>query len=140
MRDIYNQPTIDIEVDLTDEQTIFFVPDLMYSIMQNLLSNAIKYRSPKRTPKIRIWGKSQQEFFCINVEDNGIGIDLEANKNRLFGMFQRLHEERTDIEGRGIGLHLVKNIVESNGGKIEVKSEVDKGTTFSIYLPREPKF
>ncbi len=140
MREIYNQPDIDIEVDLTDEQTISFVPDLMYSIMQNLLSNAIKYRSPKRTPKIKIWAESQEEYYCLNVEDNGIGIDMEANKNRLFGMFQRLHEDNTEIEGRGIGLHLVRNIVYSNGGKIDVKSTVDEGTTFIVCLPREPKF
>ncbi|WP_338814396.1 ATP-binding protein [Bernardetia sp. Wsw4-3y2] len=140
MREIYNQPDIDIEVNLTDEQTISFVPDLMYSIMQNLLSNAIKYRSPKRTPKIKIWAESQEEYYCLNVEDNGIGIDMEANKNRLFGMFQRLHEDNTEIEGRGIGLHLVRNIVYSNGGKIDVKSTVDEGTTFIVCLPREPKF
>lgn len=140
MREIYNQPDIDIEVDLKQEQTISFVPDLMYSIMQNLLSNAIKYRSPKRNPKIKIWAESQGEFCCLNIEDNGIGIDLETNKNRLFGMFQRLHEEDIEVEGRGIGLHLVRNIVYSNGGKIEVQSKVDEGTTFMVCLPREPKF
>ncbi|WP_375561922.1 ATP-binding protein [Bernardetia sp. OM2101] len=140
MRNIYNEPNIDIEVDLTDEQTISFVPDLMYSIMQNLLSNAIKYRSPKRKPKIKIWAEPQEEYYCLNIEDNGIGIDLETHKSRLFGMFQRLHEDNMDVEGRGIGLHLVRNIVYSNGGKIDVESKVDEGTTFSICLPREPKF
>ncbi|WP_291725798.1 sensor histidine kinase [Bernardetia sp.] len=140
MKDIYNQPDIDIEVDLDEEQKISFVPDLMYSIMQNLLSNAIKYRSPKRSPKIKIWAEPQEEYYCLNIEDNGIGIDMEANKNKLFGMFQRLHEENTDIDGRGIGLHLVRNIVYSNGGKIDVTSQVDVGTKFSIFLPREPRF
>lgn len=140
MRDIYNQPDIEIEVDLTDEQKISFVPDLMYSIIQNLISNAIKYRSPKRTPKIKIWAEPQEEYYCINIEDNGIGIDMEHDRNRLFGLFQRLHEDRTEIDGQGIGLHLVRNIVHSNGGKIEVESEVDKGTKFKVYLPREPKY
>ncbi len=140
MRDIYNQPNIDIEVDMTDEQTISFVPDLMYSIIQNLLSNAIKYRSPKRSPKIKIWAEPHNEFYCLNIEDNGIGIDMEHDKNRLFGMFQRLHEQHTEIEGRGIGLHLVRNIVLSNGGKIDVESQVDKGTRFTVCLPREPKY
>ncbi|WP_338762597.1 ATP-binding protein [Bernardetia sp. ABR2-2B] len=140
MKEIYNQPEIDIQVDMTNEQTISFVPDLMYSIMQNLLSNAIKYRSPKRTPKIKIWAEPNEEYYCLNIEDNGIGIDMEANESRLFGMFQRLHEDNTEIEGRGIGLHLVRNIVYSNGGKIDVESEIDKGTKFIICLPREPKF
>lgn len=140
MKEIYNQPDMDIEVDLTDEQTVSFVPDLMYSIIQNLLSNAIKYRSPKRTPKIKVWAELQGEYCCLNVEDNGIGIDMKANENRLFGMFQRFHEENTDIEGRGIGLHLVRNIVYSNGGKIDVESKVDQGTKFSVCIPREPKF
>ncbi len=140
MRDIYNQPDIDIEVDLTDEQKISFVPDLMYSIIQNLISNAIKYRSPKRSPKIKIWAQPQEEYYCINIEDNGIGIDMEHDRNRLFGLFQRLHEDRTEIDGQGIGLHLVRNIVHSNGGKIEVESKVDVGTKFKVYLPREPKY
>lgn len=130
----YSNPEIDFELKLTDEQTLEFVPDLFYSIVQNLVTNAIKYRSPKRRGKIEISAESIDHYLQFKVADNGLGMDLEQNQNLLFKMFQRFHDH---VEGRGIGLHLVKNIVYTNGGKIDVESELDKGTTFNIFLPRE---
>jgi signal transduction histidine kinase len=71
----------------------------------------------------------------LEVKDNGMGIDIERFKDKLFGLFQRFH---THTEGTGIGLHMIHSIVESYGGKIYVDSEVDKGTTFKIYLDNAP--
>jgi signal transduction histidine kinase len=101
------------------------------SIFYNLLSNAIKYRSMERTPEIVIETKREQSFIVIRVEDNGIGIG-ENHLQKLFTMFKRFH---THVEGTGIGLYIVKRIVENAGGKIEVESRVDIGTTFKVYLP-----
>ena len=60
-----------------------------------------------------------------------MGFDLEKNKDKVFNIYKRFHPQ---IEGKGLGLHLVKTQIELMGGKIEVESEVDKGTTFRIYL------
>jgi signal transduction histidine kinase len=101
------------------------------SIIYNLLSNAIKYRSQERTPEVVIETKRQDNFLLITFEDNSIGIG-ENNLRKLFTMFKRFH---THVEGTGIGLYIVKRIVENGGGKIEVESKVEVGTTFRIYLP-----
>jgi signal transduction histidine kinase len=69
---------------------------------------------------------------CISVQDNGLGIDLRYAQNKLFGLYQRFHPM---IEGKGMGLFLVKTEVEHLGGRVEVSSEVNVGTTFSVYLP-----
>jgi signal transduction histidine kinase len=72
----------------------------------------------------------QDKYILIQVEDNGIGI-AENNLPKVFTMFKRFH---THVEGTGIGLYIVKRIVENGGGKIEVESKVDVGTTFRVYL------
>jgi PAS domain S-box-containing protein len=108
-----------------------FAPKNIRSIMYNLLSNAIKYRSYQRTPQIRIETRKEGDNILIRVEDNGIGMS-ENHLQKLFTMFRRFH---THVEGTGIGLYIVKRIVENAGGKIEVESKVDVGTTFSVYLP-----
>jgi signal transduction histidine kinase len=68
----------------------------------------------------------------IKVADNGLGLDKTRLKNRLFGMYQRFHE---NTEGKGLGLFIIKSQVTAMGGSIDVQSEVDKGTTFIITLP-----
>jgi signal transduction histidine kinase len=75
----------------------------------------------------------QDKYILIKVEDNGIGI-AENNLSKVFTMFKRFH---THVEGTGIGLYIVKRIVENAGGKIEVESSVSIGTTFSVYLPHQ---
>ena len=68
----------------------------------------------------------------LMVQDNGLGIS-ENGRSKLFGMFQRLHDH---VEGSGIGLYMVKRMVENVGGRIEVESEVGTGSTFTVYFPR----
>lgn len=106
------------------------------SLMHNLMSNAIKYRSSERPLKIELGTKEDEHFVCLSVKDNGIGIDLERDKEKVFGLFKRAHAK---IAGSGIGLHMTKQSLENMGGKIEVESEVDKGTTFKVYFKKNVK-
>ena len=103
----------------------------MESIFYNLLSNAIKYRHPDRSPVIRVSSKPVDGYGVITFEDNGLGIDVEKHKDSLFNLYKRFHFH---TEGKGMGLYLVKTQLSALGGKIEVNSEVDKGTCFHIYL------
>ncbi|MEQ1585910.1 MAG: ATP-binding protein [Cyclobacteriaceae bacterium] len=112
------------------------VPELLFStknlrsIMYNLLSNAIKFAAPERTPEIFIKTETKGEYTLLSVKDNGIGIE-EEKQGEIFSKFSRL---RPTIEGTGIGLFIVSKMVSNQGGKIEVESKVDVGTTFNIYL------
>lgn len=112
---------------------IMIAPKNMRSILYNLVSNAIKYRSPDRISRIYINSSRHENQVLLQVTDNGIGIE-ERYLQKMFTMFKRFH---THVEGTGIGLYIVKRIVENAGGKIEVESTVDIGTTFTIYLPYE---
>lgn len=100
------------------------------SIVYNLLSNAIKYRSPNRPSEILIKTEKNENYIILTIQDNGIGFDI-SQKNKIFSMFRRLHDH---IEGTGLGLYIVNRIVENERGKIEVESEIDKGTTFRVYF------
>jgi signal transduction histidine kinase len=101
------------------------------SILMNLISNAIKYRHPERLPVINIQTSFVDGNVCIRIQDNGLGIDLHAYGDKLFVLYSRLH---THVEGKGMGLYLVKTQVTALGGKIEVESEPEKGTTFLVFL------
>ena len=100
------------------------------SIIYNLLSNAIKYTAPERKPQIMIKTEMSGEFLLISVKDNGIGIP-EDKKDLIFSQFERLNKK---IEGTGLGLYIVKRIVDNNGGKIVVDSVVGEGSEFKVYL------
>lgn len=100
------------------------------SILYNLLSNAIKYRSPKRAAIILINTYREDDFIVLRVKDNGLGVS-PAQQAKIFEMFRRMH---THVEGTGIGLYIVKRIVENNGGRIEVESQLEQGTSFTIYF------
>lgn len=101
------------------------------SVLLNLITNAIKYRSPDRKPVIELFSKKEGDQFILKVKDNGLGIAKEHHA-RIFLMFKRIY---TQVEGTGVGLYLVKRIVENQGGTIAIESEVNKGTTFTICLP-----
>ncbi|MFC7000059.1 sensor histidine kinase [Rufibacter roseus] len=100
------------------------------SIVFNLLSNAIKYKSPDRSPLIRIKTEISEGFTMLSVSDNGIGIEQDKIE-LIFNRYTRLRE---DVEGRGVGLFIVKNMVEEMGGKIEVDSTLGEGSTFRVYF------
>ena len=100
------------------------------SILYNLVNNAIKFKSPNRKPEILVKTFKENDFVVISVKDNGIGI----GPGKLDVIFSKYYRLENAIEGSGIGLYLVKEIVSSSGGKIVVESQLDKGTEFKIYL------
>ncbi|GHA78214.1 sensor histidine kinase [Pontibacter akesuensis] len=102
------------------------------SILFNLLSNAIKYSSPERQPIIQIKTEKlhEQGQYLLTVADNGLGIHIK-HTYKIFSMFKRMH---THVEGTGLGLYLVKRILENSEDRVEVESEVGKGSTFKLYF------
>ncbi|WP_230392492.1 PAS domain-containing protein [Flavobacterium sp. LC2016-01] len=99
------------------------------SILLNLLTNSIKYKSENRKLKISITAEQIDNKAILTFKDNGIGIDLERNRDKVFGLYQRFHNYP---DSKGLGLYLVKSQVETMGGTISIESEVNKGTTFII--------
>lgn len=99
------------------------------SILLNLLTNSIKYKSENRKLKISIIAEQIDHKAILTFKDNGIGIDLERNRDKVFGLYQRFHNYP---DSKGLGLYLVKSQVETMGGTISIDSEVNKGTTFTI--------
>jgi PAS domain S-box-containing protein len=116
--------------DFSEAFSIYFSRKNLRSIMQNLISNAIKFRDPKRPVNIAIRTKKLGEYILLEVSDNGIGIK-ESDKAKVFEMYHRVHNH---VEGTGVGLSLVARIIDNNGGKIEIDSEVGKGSTFKVYI------
>jgi PAS domain S-box-containing protein len=111
--------------------TVMVVPAYLDSILLNFLTNGIKYHQNNVAPIINITAKTIGKHICITIQDNGRGIDLKRYGAKLFGMYKTFHG---NDDARGIGLFITKNQVEAMGGRIEVESELNKGTTFRIYL------
>lgn len=122
---------IDAQVtyDFAELLSIEYVPSFLESIFINLISNAIKYRCPSRKLEISVKTKSKDKRNLLVVKDNGLGIDLKRHGNKLFHMYRTFHN---NDDARGVGLFLVKSKVQALGGDITVKSELGKGSSFSI--------
>lgn len=103
-------------------------------LFQNIISNAIKFRKEGQVPMIKINAVSKKGEVVFSIKDNGIGI-AEEHKDRIFEIFQRLHN-RNEFEGTGIGLAHCRKIVELHGGRIWVESEPDKGSSFYFTIPK----
>jgi PAS domain S-box-containing protein len=99
------------------------------SILLNLLTNALKYKSEDRKLKINITANQLDDSVVLIFKDNGIGIDLERNGDKIFGLYQRFHDYP---DSKGLGLYLVKSQVETMGGTITIESKVNIGTTFTL--------
>ncbi|WP_291726308.1 sensor histidine kinase [Bernardetia sp.] len=107
------------------------IPAYLESIILNFLTNSIKYRAEGRKANINIFSEEHPHFIAFSVKDNGLGIDLKRNGKKLFGMYKTFHDKE---DSRGIGLFITKSQIEALGGRVEVESEVNQGTTFKIYL------
>lgn len=118
---------------LTDfqEPVTYTVRPILNSILYNLLSNAIKYKSEQRPLILSVKTYKHDDFVVLEIGDNGMGMNLDSYGKDLFGLYKRFHAH---IEGRGLGLYLVKSQVESLGGRIEIKSQLNVGTTFFIFF------
>lgn len=103
------------------------------SIILNLLTNAIKYRDPSRKCKIVLKSKTEDKRIVLSVKDNGMGIDLKKHKNNMFMLYQTFHKH---TDSTGVGLFITKNQVEALGGKIKVKSKLNKGSKFMVYFKK----
>ncbi|MFL5731400.1 MAG: ATP-binding protein [Cytophagaceae bacterium] len=122
-----------IRADFSEVNMLRFSKKNFTSIVYNLLSNAIKYADNCRSSEIDIKTSRSEEFVLLSIKDNGLGIN-EQNKRKMFTMFKRFHDH---VEGTGIGLYIVKRIVDNAGGKIEVESKLGEGTTFNVFFKAE---
>jgi two-component system phosphate regulon sensor histidine kinase PhoR len=109
---------------------ITFARRKLRSIIYNLVNNAIKYRSPDRIPEILIKSYTEPGYMVISISDNGIGLNPENQAS----IFKKHHQIESSVEGNGIGLYLVNEILKTSGGKITVESEFGKGSIFRIFL------
>jgi len=123
----------EFKYDFSACSEIRFIKSYIHNILYNLISNAIKYKRDNCVPMIELssyWIDAQT--ICIECKDNGVGMDLKKNQDKLFGFYKRFHSH---VEGKGLGLHLIKKQVDALGGRIEVDSIVGQGTTFRVLLP-----
>ena len=118
-----------INNSIEDTTLVHYNPAYLESILLNFISNAIKYSSPNRQPIIDISYNSSN--YELKIADNGLGIDLVKHGDTIFGMYKTFHK---NSDSRGLGLFITKNQIEAMGGSIQVESEIDKGTTFTISI------
>lgn len=144
LSDLFKDVTSDIHY-LTDDNNIKITSDFslinevysiktyLYSIFYNLITNSIKYRQYRLQTQINISSRILNNTIELIFKDNGIGINLEKKGKEVFGLYKRFH---IHIEGRGMGLYLVKTQVEALGGKISLQSQENVGSEFTIELPQ----
>jgi signal transduction histidine kinase len=118
-----------IHANFSKLEFVSFNKTYMDSIFLNLITNSIKYAKPDTTPIIAITSKITKSGKQLIFSDNGRGFDMNKMQDRLFGLHQTFHDY---TDSKGIGLYLVYNHVNNLGGKIEVESVLDKGSTFTI--------
>jgi signal transduction histidine kinase len=124
------KPEYVFTTDFSAAPYILGVRPMVQSIIYNLLSNAIKYQSPNRPLNVRISSFTIPGTKTIlEVTDNGLGIDLPNQRENVFKLYKRFHSH---VNGKGLGLYLVKTQVDALGGEIELESQLDHGTTFRI--------
>jgi len=126
--------SVTIEINIPLDVTVNYNAAYLESILLNFTTNAIKYSSSERKPVISYDFEIEDGKKVLFISDNGLGIDLRKHKNSLFGMYKTFHKNQNS---RGIGLFITKNQIEAMGGKVEVTSEVNKGTIFKIYFNEE---
>jgi len=150
VQDVLNDLEITIKekkavIKVDDLPSVEIVPDQMRQVFQNIISNALKFSKSGASPHIKIWSDFADEKminskpvikgkYCrIFIEDEGIGFN-EQYLEKIFTMFQRLHG-KSEYEGTGIGLSIVKKIIEKHSGIVTAKSKEGKGTIFILVLP-----
>ena len=128
---LLRETNAELGVHLDGLLPIHFAEKNLRSVVYNLVSNALKYRHPDRRPHVDVRGHRRSGHTVLEVHDNGLGL-APHQLPQLFGMFQRFHDH---VEGTGIGLFMVKRMVENAGGRIEVHSQLGAGTTFFVHFP-----
>lgn len=126
---------ITMESDFSDSRTVLFNKAYLENIFLNLMSNAIKYRSSDRDATIAVWTAREKDgSTTLRVKDNGMGIDLDKHRHKLFGLHKTFHRHP---ESHGVGLFLTKTQVEALGGEIWVESVPGEGSTFIVKFNAE---
>jgi len=120
------------ETDFSETETLTVNKFYLHSIFLNLITNSIKYSQPGIPPVISIISKRNETGTGLHFTDNGIGLDMEKNGNKVFGLHQMFTKHH---DSKGIGLYLVKSYMNSLGGEVKVSSEKNLGTTFYLNFP-----
>jgi light-regulated signal transduction histidine kinase (bacteriophytochrome) len=126
---------VNAEITYDELPVIFADESQIIRVFQNLIGNALKFRREEVKPKIHISSMKKDNEYLFSVSDNGIGLD-EQYSDQIFEVFKRLHA-MDDYPGAGIGLSIVKRIIEGHNGIIWVKSELNKGSAFYFNIPHE---
>ncbi|MCE6989678.1 PAS domain S-box protein [Dyadobacter sp. CY323] len=129
IQNIIEKEHVEIKTDFSAINELFTLKSYLHSVFYNLIMNSIKYRQPDVDPVICMTSSRELGKIVISVRDNGMGIDLMKKGSELFGLYKRFHHH---VEGKGMGLFMVRTQVEMLGGKIDVNSAVNKGTEFRI--------
>jgi PAS domain S-box-containing protein len=124
---------VGVTISVPEHCEVMGVMAYVESAVLNLMTNAVKYRDPEKEASIHIRTESRAKRVVLHIEDNGLGIDMKKNGEKIFGMYKTFHHHP---ESRGIGLFITRNQIESMGGTIVVLSEPGKGSTFSITLKK----
>jgi signal transduction histidine kinase len=127
-------PERDLQLTVNDMPPALGDPNLINQVMVNLLGNAVKYTKPGKTAVIEVGGRTEGSETVYYVMDNGIGFD-ERYAQKIFGVFERLHSVG-EYEGTGVGLAIVKRIIERHGGRVWAEGKVNEGATFYFSLPK----
>jgi len=132
---LQNDNDKDHDIQITDLPPAEADAGMIKQVLMNLVSNAIKYSSKKEHPVIEIGGEDHDTHTVYFVKDNGAGFDM-AYADKLFGVFQRLHSQE-EFEGTGVGLALVKRIIDKHHGTIRAEGQEGQGATFYFNLPKK---
>lgn len=120
-------------VELCELPPVYADPVLLKQVWMNLIDNALKFSSKAAQPKVTIDCEKTGRFYSFSVQDNGAGFDMKY-ADKLFNVFERLHHKK-DFDGTGVGLAIVKRIIERHGGEISAKGELGQGACFTFTLP-----
>ncbi len=120
---------VEFDVNFDEAPDCVLISSYMESVFQNLITNSIKYAKPNVPAQIKIRSRREDGKTILTYKDNGIGMNLNKVKDRVFGLYQKFHKHS---DSKGIGLYLVKSHIQAMKGNIEISSEVDRGTSFTI--------
>ena len=127
------RPEFVIETSFSETPYVYSIRAMVQSILFNLISNAIKYRNPEKELVVNIKTRQlENENIVLEVIDNGLGFNVREHRENLFKLYKRFH---THVDGKGLGLFLIKTQLETLGGEIDIQSELNRGTVVTITFP-----
>jgi len=136
LRQLISEREVELKVKSLPDSTGDYA--MLHQVFSNLLSNAIKFTEPQKRAIIEVGARAEENENIYSVRDNGVGFDMKY-KDKLFEVFQRLHSIE-DFEGTGVGLAIVKRIIDKHGGQVWAEGEVNRGATFYFTLPKNELF